>query len=81
MSSLRKLTLSIEQSVIERARRYSRRHGKSISQLVTQYLAQLDGANRGTVEGSPTVRRLRGILPPKAAAEEYRAHIERKHRL
>lgn len=75
---LRKLTLSIDEKVIKRARRYSRRHNVSISRLVTNYLAGLDEPKRG-LPTSRTVNRLRGILPSDASVEEYRAHLQRKY--
>lgn len=76
--SRKKLTLSVDEQVIERARRYSRRHNTSISQLVSNYLAQLD-ANDGEEAYSPTVRRLLGILPSDTNVEEYHRHLEEKY--
>lgn len=77
MSSKKKLTLSVDEQVIERARRYSTRHNISISQLVTTYLSQLgSGSNQ---ELSPLVRRLSGILPHDVEIEDYRRHLEEKH--
>jgi hypothetical protein len=74
----KKLTLSVDEQVIERARRYSRRHNTSISQLVSNYLAQLD-ANEGEEAYSPTVRRLLGILPSDTNVEQYHRHLEAKY--
>ena len=79
MANLRKLTLSIDETVIERARRYSRRHKVSISRLVTNYLAGLDEPKRG-LPTSRTVDRLRGILPSDVTVEEHREHLEKKYR-
>jgi hypothetical protein len=76
--SRKKLTLSVDEQVIEQARRYSRRHNTSISQLVSNYLAQLD-ANRGDVAVSPTVRRLTGILPTDTSVEDYQRYLVEKH--
>ncbi len=78
MSSRKKLTLSVDEAVIERARRYSRRHKTSISQLVSNYLSNLDAPDEET-EYSPTVRRLLGILPTEASLEEYHEHLEEKY--
>jgi hypothetical protein len=75
--SKKKLTLSVDEQVIERARRYSREHKTSISQLVTTYLSQLDSPS--DPEFSPLVRRLRGILPSDTSVEQYRRHLEDKH--
>lgn len=74
----KKLTLSVDEQVIERARRYSRRHNTSISQLVSNYLSQLD-AREGEQAYSPTVRRLMGLLPSDTTVEQYRRHLEEKY--
>jgi len=36
-----KLTLTIEQSVVEEAKRYSRKHQQSLSSLIEEFLSQL----------------------------------------
>lgn len=77
MSSKKKLTLSVDERVIERARRYSTRHNTSISQLVTKYLSQLDAPSDANL--APWVQRLRGILPSDTSVEDYRRHLEEKH--
>ncbi|MGH7503967.1 MAG: DUF6364 family protein [Longimicrobiales bacterium] len=78
MTTLRKLTLSIDEQVISRARRYSLRHKVSISQLVTRYLAGL-GESDHARSVSKTVKRLRGILPQDASVDEYKEYLEKKH--
>jgi Family of unknown function (DUF6364) len=78
MTTLRKLTLSIDEKVIESARRYSQRHNVSISQLVTRYLARL-GEPRQPRRVSGTVKRLRGILPSDATVDAHRRHLEQKY--
>jgi hypothetical protein len=77
VSSLRKLTLSVDASVIERARRYSQRHDTSISRLVTQFLSTLDADEPRPF--SPVVERLLGILPASASVEEYHEYLVRKY--
>lgn len=77
MSSKKKLTLSVDEQVIEHARRYSREHNTSISQLVTTYLSHLDAPPDRKF--SPLVQRLRGILPSDVSIEDYRRHLEEKH--
>jgi hypothetical protein len=79
MGNLRKLTLSVDETVIRQARRYSQRHKTSISKLVTNYLAQLAASEPSQRRYSPTVERLRGILPPHVSVAQYRAQLERKH--
>jgi len=78
MPTRKKLTLSVDEKIIERAHRYSQRHNTSISQLVSNFLAHLaeSGPHRPY---SPTVRRLIGILPSDVSVDEYHEHLERKH--
>ncbi len=75
---LRKLTLSVDEMVIERARHYSELHQTSISRLVSTFLEALASEERKPAL-SPAVRRLVGILPAGASVEEYRDYLERKH--
>jgi hypothetical protein len=71
----KKLTLSVDEGVVERAKRFSRRNQTTVSRLVTDFLASLE-----TEAGStPVVTRLRGILPPSVTRDEYRNHLETKH--
>ncbi|MEO5511204.1 MAG: DUF6364 family protein [Longimicrobiales bacterium] len=76
--SLRKLTLSVEETVIERARHYSERHQTSISRLVSTFLDALASEQPPTGH-TPAVRRLIGILPADADVQEHRDYLERKH--
>lgn len=78
MSTRKKLTLSVDEKIIERAHRYSQRNNTSISQLVSRFLAHLaESGPHGPY--SPTVRRLIGILPSDVSVDDYRDHLERKH--
>ncbi len=72
----KKLTLSVDEDVIRKAKRYSRRHDTSISRLVTEFLSLLSDE-----EGfeSPVVSRLRGVLPSEVSVDEYRDHLVEKH--
>ena len=75
--ALKKLTLSVDEDVILKAKRYSQRHETSLSKLVTDFLSRLvDTEGKRT----PIVSRLRGILPQDIDVDEYRRHLERKHR-
>ena len=72
----KKLTLSVDEDVIRKAKRYSRRHATSISRLVTEFLSLLSDE-----EGfeSPVVSRLRGVLPSEVSVDEYRDHLVEKY--
>jgi len=77
MSSRKKLTLSVDERVIERARRYSAEHNTSISRLVTDYLRRLDAPSDAAL--ASWVQRLRGILPSDTSVDDYRRDLEEKH--
>jgi Family of unknown function (DUF6364) len=72
-----KLTLSVDQSVVERAKRFSRRNQTTVSQLVQEFLGSLEDS---THVATPVVSRLRGVLPSHVSRDEYREHLEEKHR-
>jgi hypothetical protein len=59
-----KLTLSVEKSVIERAKRFSRRQNKSLSKLVEGYLRKLTGVQSGQEDITPKVAALSGVISP-----------------
>ena len=74
-----KLTLSVEKSVVTRARRYAADHNTSISHLVETYLTALAGPLPDDAEDAPVLRRLRGCLR-KADVADYRRHLAAKYR-
>jgi hypothetical protein len=75
--ALTKLTLSVDDALIEKARRYSRLHGISISRVISRFLASLPEG--GEEEYTPAVRRLLGVLPGDADGGEYHRHREEKY--
>ncbi len=74
--SKRKLTLSVEEEVIRKARRFSQKHRTSISSLVSDFLSSLSDS-----EGpdTPTVNRLRGVLSPGVRIEDYHEYLIEKY--
>ena len=75
-----RLNITVDAAVIERARRYTRRHNTSISGLVSEFLAHLpDGATLGAGDLSPTVKRLLGIAAGGPDREDYRRHLLEKY--
>lgn len=57
-----KLTLTMEQDVIETAKRYAQEKGRSLSDLVESYLKTLSAKESNTEQLSPKVRRLVGAI-------------------
>lgn len=77
-----KLTLSVDEKVVERAKRYASRRGTSVSRLVETYLDALARpADMRDQDLPPVTRRLRGILKgAKHRREDYIDYLERKYR-
>ena len=57
-----KLTLTIEGEVIDSAKEYARKEGKSLSSLVENYLRAVTSAARSAAELSPKVSKLMGAI-------------------
>jgi hypothetical protein len=76
-----KLTLRMDEDLIERAKAYSKETGKSVSQIVADYLALLPQRPTGKPGRlTPNVQSLRGLMRGAAGDEEdYRRHLEEKH--
>ena len=56
-----KLTLTLDDKVIERAKRYARKKGRSVSELVESYFKSLtEPGNESADELTPTVKSLMG---------------------
>lgn len=79
-----KLTLTVDEVVIERAKQYAAEHGTSISDLVECYLALIVDP---PVPDTPTpiLDRWRGIAAgaypdAESAVRDYHRHLEEKHR-
>ncbi len=71
-----RLTLSVDEDVLGQAKRFSARHGTTVSKLVTTFLTSLDdGEDRDT----PVVASLRGVLDEGAVRGGFREHLTRKH--
>ena len=73
----KKLTLSLDQRVIEKAKQYARKHGTSLSKIIEAYFDSLTSTEQEEIETTPLVESLTGIvsLPVdfdyKAARNKY----------
>lgn len=77
-----KLTLSVDEKVVARAKKYAAARGTSVSRLVESYLDAVARAKRSDdKELPPITRRLLGVLKgTKYDREDYRDYLERKYR-
>jgi hypothetical protein len=75
-----KLTLRIDDELIDPAKSYARKSGKSVSQLVADYLELLPEPGQPKPRPStPIVDSLRGVLAGSGLDEsDYRRHLEEK---
>ena len=73
-----KLTLSVDPSVVSRAKLYAKRNGMSLSKMVEAYLASISTPPPAK-KMPPVLRSLRGILK-RADPEEFKKHLAAKYR-
>lgn len=77
-----KLTLTVEESVIKKAKSYAKHTGRSLSELVENYLDTLTNGDIVEQDISPKLQKLAGAvkLPPDFDEDaELRAYFEKKH--
>jgi hypothetical protein len=76
-----KLTLTVEKAIIERAKSYAKNTGRSLSEIIENYLATITKENADK-ELSPKLNRLVGVVNlPEDFDEntELRSALEKKH--
>ncbi len=76
-----KLTLTVEKSVIERAKSYAKNTGRSLSEIIENYLTTITKESSNN-ELSPTLKKIVGVVNlPEDFNEktELRSALENKH--
>ena len=76
-----KLTLRLDEALIQKAKLFAKSRGKSVSQLVADYFFLLQASSQEELdEIGPLTSSLRGILKGTNLDEEdYRRYLEKKH--
>lgn len=74
-----KLTLSVNDQVVSRAKRYAKQRGISVSAMVEAYLAAVAEPSSPATRDAPILRSLRGSLG-RADLEGYRKYLAAKYR-
>jgi hypothetical protein len=74
-----KLTLSVDDRVVSRAKQYAKRQGISVSKMVEAYLAAVADPPAPSTNATPILRSVRGILK-HADIDAYRKHLSAKYR-
>ena len=77
----KRLTLTIDADLIQRAKRHSQKRGKTLSQTVEDYFALMDEPiDIDEAELPPNVRSIVGMLEGSGLDEQdYYEYLERKH--
>jgi hypothetical protein len=76
-----KLTLSVDDNVITRAKKYAKIHNVSVSEMVETYLTSVVFVYNSQADppATPVLRSMRGLLK-NAEIEDYREHLANKYR-
>ena len=81
-----KLTLRMDENLVRKAKRFSKKSGKSISGIVSDYFSLIDAKIDSPMQISPRVRSLLGAFSgpigekrPNFDEEDYRSHLEDKY--
>lgn len=77
-----KLTLTVEKSVIEKAKSYAKKTGRSLSELIEKYLDTITSEENDDKELSPKMKKIVGAvtLPTDFDEEkELSSYFEKKH--
>jgi hypothetical protein len=74
-----KLTLSVDNRVVARAKQYAKLRGVSVSAMVEAYLTAVAGPQSSATGAAPILRSVRGVLK-HADIDEYRRHLAAKYR-
>jgi hypothetical protein len=77
-----KLTLTVEETVIKKAKSYAKQTGRSLSELIEKYLETLTDEHQETKQISPKLRKLVGAVKLPADFDEKKEldeYFEGKH--
>ncbi len=74
-----KLTLRLEESLIQQAKNYAKQHDKSLSQVVADYFQVLTQQSKKSIT-SPITKSLIGVLDTNNIDEkDYKKYLEEKY--
>ena len=74
-----KLTLSVDDHVVLRAKQYAKLRGVSLSKMVEAYLTAVSEPPSSAARVAPILRLVRGILK-NADIDEHQKHLTSKYR-
>ena len=75
-----KLTLRMDEKTVRKAKMEAKRRGKSVSQMVAEYIESIGLQQNSEKDLPPTTASLVGILKGKKISEEdYKTHLREKY--
>jgi len=74
-----KLTLSVEDNVVQQAKEYAKLHGVSVSKMVQDYLSALTAPAKSPQADPPVLRALRGVLKGVDIGD-YRDYVAERYK-
>jgi hypothetical protein len=75
-----KLTLRMDENIVRKAKMEAKRRGKSVSQMVAEYIESIGLQQNSEKDLPPTTASLVGILKGKKISEEdYKTHLREKY--
>jgi hypothetical protein len=79
-----KLTLRLDDKLINNAKKAARSRGVSLSKMVGDYFNTISSQQKKEIQESPVLSEISGILPPrtdvKTLIKSYKRHLEEKYR-
>jgi hypothetical protein len=76
-----KLTLKLNQEIIERAKEYAKSNNTSLSKLIENVLSRMTGSGDFNPQITPLVDSLSGIIDAdKLDEDDYRTYLEEKYK-
>jgi macrodomain Ter protein organizer (MatP/YcbG family) len=73
-----RLTVDLDKAEIDFLKKYARNHGKTISEIINQFITGLKGETQPEIH--PEIEKITGILPEDIDfREEYSQYILQKH--
>lgn len=79
-----KLTLRLDEEIIQSAKIYAKKNKTSVSKMVSNYLNSLTHLEKTNHAISPIVKELSGIIPSEIdtskLTDEYHSHLQEKYK-
>ncbi len=77
MAQKTKLTVRVDRTALDRAKEYAAVNKTSLSKLISDFLGVLD--TEEAQSQAPILRKLTGILPAEARADDHRSYLAKKY--